>query len=60
MITKGGEGQEHGEPGTVVGGDLDGVPATAEWYYRMFGVTTGTYNIIKYGVILYALTKVIK
>jgi len=53
-------GEQQGEPGETVGGELpEGtVPVTAEWYYRSFGITKAQYNMIKYGVILYALTKV--
>lgn len=59
---KGGTGEQQGDPGTTVGGELPegATPVTAEWYYRGFGITTNTYNIIKYGVILYALSKVMK
>ena len=62
MIIRDDTGEQQGQPGTAVGGELPegATPVTAEWYYRAFGVTTGTYNIIKYGVILYALSKVMK
>jgi len=59
---KGGTGEQPGEPGETVGGELpEGeTPVTAEWYYTAYGITTAQYNMIKYGVLLFALSKVVK
>jgi len=48
--TRNGTGTENG----------NGLPVTAEWYYRQYGITTAQYNMIKYGALLYILSKVVK
>jgi len=50
-------GTRNGGTGTGNGNDL---PVTAEWYYRQYGITTSQYNMIKYGALLYILSKVVK
>jgi len=61
VTDKGGSEEQQGDPGETVGGDLNGgTPVTAEWYYTAYGITTAHYNMIKYGVLLFALSKVVK
>jgi len=57
---KGETGEQQGEPGTTGGDDYEGTPATAEWYYTAYGMSTAQYNMIKYAVLLFALSKVVK
>jgi len=60
-------GDTSGEPGDVGttgtrngNGNGNGIPVTAEWYYREYGITTTQYNMIKYGALLYILSKAVK
>jgi len=62
----GGTGGEPGDVGTTGtrngngNGNGNDLPVTAEWYYREYGITTTQYNMIKYGALLYILSKAVK